>query len=243
MLAKALLLWRRAGDRSGESVALNSLGVAYRSLGETDRARGLLRESAEVARSLGNRQREATALTNLALVEVDTGDPDAALSLLARAERLDLELGSAWGVAADRVNIAAALLAASRPAEAIDLLRDVAATVTEHGDPDLTLGVVELAAVAASVVGDHARAVRLAACADAHRAAGRMPLTEPDRVYLDRHLASSRAALGDVGEAADRAGRALSVAGALAEAVELRGPDAAAAGVTEPAAPALGREP
>ena len=228
ILAKSLLLWTRAGDRVGESMALNSLGVAYRSLGDTDRARTLLRQSAEVARSLGNRQRETTALSNLALVEVDIGHPDAALPLLARAERLDLELGNAWGLAADRVNIVTALLAASRPAEAIDLLRDVATTVTEHGDPDLALGVLELAAVAASLTGDDARAVRLAACADAQRAAGGMPLAEPDRVFLERHLSGSRTALGEAAVSVDEAGRSLTVAAALAEAVGLRGPDQAA---------------
>ncbi|HET6969380.1 MAG TPA: tetratricopeptide repeat protein [Ornithinibacter sp.] len=227
VLAKALLLWRRAGDREGESRALNSLGVAHRNLDDAGRARALLRDSAEVARSAGNRQREATALSNLSILEVDAGNPASALPLLERAERLDLELGNAWGVAADRVNRASALLSASRPLEAIDLVRELATTVTGHGDPDLTLDVVELAAVAASLTGDHARAVRLAACADAQRTAGGFPLAEPDRAQLHRHLDRSRQALGDDAPGADRAGRALTVAGALTEAVELRGADPA----------------
>ena len=126
----------------------------------------------------------------------------------------------------------AALLAASRPAEAIELLRDVASTVSEHGDPDLELNVLELIAVAASVVGDHERAVRLAAAADEQRTAARMPLPEPDRVFLDRHLTTSLMTLGDAADGAERAGRALTVAGALAEAVGFSAPGEAA-----PAAP------
>ena len=169
VLAKSLLLWRRAGDRTGETEALNSLGVAYRCLGDVDRARALLEESVDVARSLANPQRQATALTNLALLEIDTGHPDNALPLLAEAEDLDLEVGNAWGVAADRLNRSAALLTAGRLTEAVDLLCDLASTVTDHGDPDLTLGLVELLAVAASVSGDHQRAVRLASCADEER--------------------------------------------------------------------------
>jgi predicted ATPase/class 3 adenylate cyclase len=223
VLAKSLVLWRRAGDRTGEAKALNSLGVAYRSLGDTDRARALLQQSVEVARSLHNLQRQATALTNLALLEIDAGRPEAALPMLAEAERLDLELGNAWGVAADRVNLAGALLASGRPAEAMELLRDLAASVTEHGDPDLTLGVIELLAYAASTVGDHVRALRLAACADEQRTVGDMPLTDLDRAFLERQLTVSRQALGDAAADADREGRALTVPCALGEAAEISG--------------------
>jgi len=222
LLAKALLLWRRAGDRTGETVALNSLGVAYRSLREPDRARPLLQESVEIARSLGNHQRQATALTNLALLEIDTGHPEDALPLLAEAERIDLELGNAWGVAADRVNRAAALLGAARHEDAAEVLRTLAPTITEHGDPDLTLGVIELLAVTAAAVGEHARATRLAACADEQRRVADMPLAEPDLAFLDRHLALSRELLGvSVTEQLQRDGRALSVPDALAEAAEI----------------------
>ena len=92
----------------------------------TAKARDLLVQSVEVARSIDNRQRQATSLTNLALLEIDTGRPEAALTLLAEAERLDLELGNAWGVAADQVNRAGALLAADRLDEAAALLGSLA---------------------------------------------------------------------------------------------------------------------
>ena len=211
VLAKSLLLCQRAGDRIGETKALNSLGVAYRSLGETDRARALLQQSVDVARSLDNPQRQATALTNRA----------AAIPMLAEAERLDLSLENAWGVAADRVNLAAALLASARPAQAMELLCDLADSVTDHGDPDLTLGVIEMLAYAASTVGDHVRAVRLAACADHQRSGGDMPLTDLDRAFLERQLAVSRHVLGDAVGEADREGRALTVELALGQAVDI----------------------
>ena len=222
VLAKSLLLWRRAGDPTGETRALNSLGVAYRALGDTDRARDLLVQSVEVARSIDNPQRQATSLTNLALLEIDTGRPEAALPLLAEAERLDLELGDAWGVAADQVNRAGALLACDRLDEAVALLGGLAGSVTDHGDPDLTLGVVELAAMAASMGGDHAGAVRLAACADEQRSLLVMPLADPDRVFLDRQLAVSREALGDAVADAEERGRELDLETALAAASRLQ---------------------
>jgi predicted ATPase/class 3 adenylate cyclase len=221
VLAKSLRLWQRAGDRVGETKALNSLGVAYRSLGETDRARALLQQSVDVALSLDNPQRQATALTNLALLEIDAGRPETALPMLAEAERLDLSLDNAWGVAADRVNLAAALLASARPAQAMDLLRDLSGSVTDHGDPDLTLGVIEMLAYAASTVGDHVRAVRLAACADHQRSSGDLPLSDVDRTFLERQLAVSRRALGDAADESERAGRALTVPSALGEAAAI----------------------
>lgn len=224
ILAKALVLWKRAGDRSGEAKGLNSLGVAYRSLGDLERARTHLQESADIARSLEDRSRVATALTNLALLEIDAGRPAAAVPMLTEAEDIDLELGNAWGVAADRVNRAAALLASDDPGPALELLRELAHTVTDHGDPDLTLGVVELLAYAASSVGDHARAVRLAACADEQRRVADQPLTDLDRAFLERRLAVSRAALGDATAGTEQEGRGLSVDAALAEAEHLSAP-------------------
>jgi predicted ATPase/class 3 adenylate cyclase len=221
MVAKALVLWQRAGDRSGEAKALNSLGVVYRSLGDTARARALLQQSVDLAQATQDLQRLATVLTNLALLEIDAGHPGAALPLLAEAERLDLGMGNAWGVAADRVNRVAALLASSRTDEAMVLLRELAASVTDHGDPDLTLGVVEMLAYAASTVGDHARAVRLAACADEQRTVDDLPLTDVDRAFLERQLALSRQALGAAADELERQGRTLQVSSALAEALDI----------------------
>lgn len=216
VLAKSLVLWRRAADPAGETRALNSLGVVHRAMGDTDKARDLLVQSVEVARSIENPQRQATSLTNLALLEIDTGRPEAALTLLAEAERLDRQLGNAWGVAADQSNRAGALLAANHLDEAVALLSDLAGSVTDHGDPDLTLGVVELAAMAASMAGDHAGAVRLAACADEQRLLLGMPLADPDRAFLDRQLAVSRGALGHAVADTEVQGRGLDLQAALA---------------------------
>jgi hypothetical protein len=76
-------------------------------------------------------------------------------------------------------------------------------------------------AYAASTVGDHARAIRLAACADHQRSEGDMPLTDLDRAFLERQLALSRRALGDAAGQSEREGRALTVPSALGEAVDI----------------------
>ncbi|MGA8046218.1 MAG: tetratricopeptide repeat protein [Dermatophilaceae bacterium] len=221
VLAKTLALWQRADDRAGEAKALNSMAVSYRNLGDSTRARALLQRSIEIAHSIENLERQATALTNLALLEIDDGHAEAALQALAEAERIDATLGNAWGVAADRVNRVAALLSDGRTAEAMMLLHDLADTVTEHGDPDLTLGVIELLAYAASTLGKHEQALRLAACADEQRTISDIPLTDLDRTFLDRQLALSREVLGDSVADQDIEGRSLTVEQALAQAATL----------------------
>ena len=224
VLGKSLLLWRRAGDRHGEATVLNSLGIAHRALGDPERARARLEESIATALEIEDTQRQATALSNLALLEIDTGRPDAALPLIAEAERLDLARGDEWGVAADRVNRAGALVASGRLEEAADLVRDLGRSVGDQGDPDLSLEVVELAAGTASLAGDHCRAVRLASCADEQRTVNRMPLSAPDRAFLEERLDASRRALADELGECERAGRLLTVEEALAEAAEVRAP-------------------
>ena len=217
LLIQTLDIARREGDPSIESRALNSLGVAYRRLGELDQSRVLLRASLELGRSIENLGRQAAALTNLALIEIYEGNPEGALPLLAEAEDLDLARGEGWGVASDRLNQATALLALDRADEAIVLLRGLATSVEEYGDPDLTCAVIEVMAYAASLTGDHRLAVRLAALAEVQRALHAFPLDDLDSGFLERQLAISRAALGEDLEELKAEGRSLSVADGLAE--------------------------
>ena len=99
----------------------------------------------------------------------------------------------------------------------------------DHGDPDLTLGVVELAAAAASQAGRHALAVRLAAAAAEQRLAAGLTLAPPDREFLERRLAVSRAVVGEAQVRIEAEGRALDTAGAVADVVQHLGPASPAA--------------
>jgi predicted ATPase/class 3 adenylate cyclase len=220
VLDRALALWQEAGDRDGEALALNGLGAVHRALGEHERSRELLRESITVGRLLSDRAREATALTNLALLEIDAGNPTAAIDLLVEAEAIDVERGNAWGVAADRTNRVTALLTCGRVSEATAVLRDLAPSVEQHGDPDLALAVLDLVAAAAAQTGQHERALRLAACAAQQRADAQLAMAPPDVDFLESRLVLSRAAVGDVAPLEEE-GRRLTVSRALAEALEL----------------------
>jgi len=90
--------------------------------------------------------------------------------------------------------------------------------VEDHGDPDLSLGVVELLAVAASQTGQHERAVRLAASAAEQRARGQLALADPDRDFLDHRLAESRAVVGAHLDRLEQEGRSIDVTSALTQA-------------------------
>lgn len=124
-------------------------------------------------------------------------------------------------MASDQLNQATALLALDRVDEVFPLLRVLASSVTDYSDPDLTCAVIEVTACTAAAIGDHRRAVRLAALAEAQRVLHSFPLDDLDVAFLDRQLAVSRTALGEDLAEAEAEGRAMTVADAFAEAALL----------------------
>ncbi len=194
VLAKCLRIWERIGDRSKIAMELNSLGLAYRALGQSDRARRLLERSAGVARDIGEERRLATALSNLAMLEMDL-HPDRAIDLLAQAEEIDRKQGDVWAIATDQVNRVTAYAVAGRADEAVDLLNAIAADVIGLGDTDLTVGVIELFAVCSAASGDARRTARLTGAAAALRSQAGLPLSAPDAAFLERLISPAREAL------------------------------------------------
>ncbi|HEX4964689.1 MAG TPA: CHAT domain-containing tetratricopeptide repeat protein [Thermoanaerobaculia bacterium] len=72
-LARALDLHRRAGDRRGEAVALNDLGLLYQSL-DRKKARRAFDEAAAIFRELGDRSNEAVVSVNRGRLRAGDGD-------------------------------------------------------------------------------------------------------------------------------------------------------------------------
>jgi Uncharacterized enzyme of heme biosynthesis len=64
-LQQALTLFRQIGDRGGEAVSLNTLGIVYRKQGHYERATGHLRHALAISREIGDRYSEAQALNGL----------------------------------------------------------------------------------------------------------------------------------------------------------------------------------
>jgi tetratricopeptide (TPR) repeat protein len=219
-LRRSLAYWRRRGDEARIARELSSLAIAHRALEEPAVAREMLAEAIALARRAGDLERLAAALSNLAIMDVDEGRAEEALTGLREALALDRERGDTWAVVADQVNIAGALLEQDRPAEALDGLRQVAPTAAGLGDPDMSVALIELLAVAFAGLDDPRRAARMLGAATAMRDALELPIDPPDAAMLEKGVSPVRERVDPDRWRSDvEAGRALGVDEALAEAL------------------------
>jgi CHAT domain-containing protein/tetratricopeptide (TPR) repeat protein len=152
---------RTAGWDLGQVIALNTSGLTWWTLGDTDRALRELTRALELARSLEGRQDEvATTLNNIGLVYREMGRYDAAVETLDQALAIDRKLRSRWAVAYDLRNLGLTLLRRGETAGALPLLREAAAEAGAIGDAVneakalLALGEALLAAGQASGAGE-----------------------------------------------------------------------------------------
>ena len=215
-LTTCLQIRRDTGDRNKTAMELNSLGVAYWTLGDLDTGRVMLRESIDIAREIGDESRESTALSNLGAFEVGANNCELAIELLERALAIDERVGNVWGCAVIQSNLTAAMLRTGRADEAYAALRSRAADMVGLGDIELSIEIIELLAGIFSQRGDAGRAARLLGTTETLREQAGMPIRGPDAELLEEFLAPARALLSaDQWEQERRAGRALSVQEAL----------------------------
>jgi len=99
-LVRALVLYKRSGNRYGEAETANALGIGYARLGQTAEAEKQYREAVELRRAVGNRRGLATSLRNLGNLLSQRGQFDEAASLLKQAGELHAALGDRAGMAA-----------------------------------------------------------------------------------------------------------------------------------------------
>ncbi|MCM2336583.1 MAG: tetratricopeptide repeat protein, partial [Pseudomonas sp.] len=99
-LVRALVLYKRSGNRFGEAETVNALGIGYNRLGQVDDAEQQYRAAVELRRAVGNRRGLATSLRNLASVLSTRGQYDEAAATLDSARALHAELGDRGGLAA-----------------------------------------------------------------------------------------------------------------------------------------------
>jgi len=99
-LVRALVLYKRSGNRYGEGETVNALGIGYARLGQNDHAQAQYRQAVELRRAVGNRRGLATSLRNLGNVLVLTGQFDEAQRSLQQARELHAALDDRHGLAA-----------------------------------------------------------------------------------------------------------------------------------------------
>jgi tetratricopeptide (TPR) repeat protein/TolB-like protein len=102
-LVRAMVVQNNLRSEQGRADVLNALGVAYRELGDLERAQDHYRQAAELRREIGDRRGYATTLRNLAQIETARGDHDAAGKTLDQAMQIFQSLGDKTGLA-DAVN-------------------------------------------------------------------------------------------------------------------------------------------
>jgi tetratricopeptide (TPR) repeat protein len=99
-LVRALVLYKRSGNRYGEAETANALGIGYARLGQTADAEKQYREAVELRRAVGNRRGLATSLRNLGNILSQQGKFDEAAGALKQAAGLHAALGDRGGLAA-----------------------------------------------------------------------------------------------------------------------------------------------
>lgn len=99
-LVRALVLYKRSGNRYGEAETANALGIGYARLGHSAEAEKQYREAVELRRAVGNRRGLATSLRNLGNLLSQHGNFDEAATILRQAGELHAALGDRGGSAA-----------------------------------------------------------------------------------------------------------------------------------------------
>ncbi|MFD0739487.1 protein kinase [Lysobacter koreensis] len=99
-LVRALVLYKRSGNRYGEAETVNALGIGYGRLGQADDAEEQYRKAVELRRAVGNRRGLATSLRNLGSVLSQRGKLAEAATYLNQARALHGELDDRGGLAA-----------------------------------------------------------------------------------------------------------------------------------------------
>jgi tetratricopeptide (TPR) repeat protein len=135
-LKEALNLSQAIGDREGEGVCLNNLGIMAHDLGHLRQSRDFLLQGLAICRKIGFRTTEGTILNELGLVDLDLGNFAKAIARFEQALALRLELGQGHYVVEDQAGLALASLATGEQSEAQFYIEQVLAYL--EVDPDLS---------------------------------------------------------------------------------------------------------
>jgi tetratricopeptide (TPR) repeat protein len=99
-LEQALAAARRMGDRSGESILLNNLGLTFANLGEVRQAIVYFEQRLALAQVLDDRRAEGAARNNLGMARLFIGEARRTIPDLEQALTIARELGDARGESA-----------------------------------------------------------------------------------------------------------------------------------------------
>jgi len=90
---RALPMWRKVGDQSGEAETLQELAGLYNNAGDNEKALKYLADALRLFQSASDRRGEALALTDTGSIQSDLGENQKALEYLSRALEIRQTLG------------------------------------------------------------------------------------------------------------------------------------------------------
>jgi tetratricopeptide (TPR) repeat protein len=90
---QALPIRREVGDRAGEAVTLNNIGLVYRRLGEPRRALEYYEQALPIMQEVGNRAGEAVTCYNVAMIHRAKGELGRAVAEVEQVVELDRQVG------------------------------------------------------------------------------------------------------------------------------------------------------
>lgn len=245
---EALALWRVAGERDFEGLALNNLAEVYYSLGNRKKALELFEQGLALMQSTGSKLGEAAMLSNIAAVYQDLGDNDKALDYFSKALPLRRAVGDKTGEAVTLSNIGFLYSHTGENQKALDyfnqaltivrgagnrafeatVLNNLAATYQDVGDVQKSLDHYNQAMQIAKAIGDRSSESTII------NGLGNLFLTQGDTSkaleYYNRSLVLSRevgdrskeaASLGNVALAYDTAGEKQKALDTYAKALEM----------------------
>jgi len=125
---------RQLGDRAGEGVALNHLGVAHAALGRPRQAVEFFERRLAVAREIGDRRGEGSALSGLGKAYAALGQPAKAAEFHERRLALGLAIGDRRGEGVALGNLGKAYAALGDQPRAVEFHEKRLAVAGEIGD-------------------------------------------------------------------------------------------------------------
>jgi tetratricopeptide (TPR) repeat protein len=244
---EGLAFSRQAGDPGGTIVALVNVGRTAHLLGDVARAVELVTESLDLARRLGAKRFVATALGDLAVCAYARSDLPRARDFFAEALTIGREIEDALCVASCLSGLGTVAREGGDLGEAGALYAESLSVYRQIGHSQGVAAALDEVAILALRRDEPARAGRLFAAADARRQAeGLAPAWTPaERAARRASIDAARARLGEAGYlVAQEAGRALTIDGAIAEALSAlpgQGPGLADPGKATQVEPVVGR--
>ncbi len=131
-------LAKLTGDRQGEAISLDNLGLAYRSLGQSQQAIDFHEQSLAIDREIGDRQGEATSLNNLGLAYRSLGQSQQAIDFYEQSLAIDREIGDRSGEGGSLCNLGNAYDSLGQFQQAIHFYEQALVICREAGHREFT---------------------------------------------------------------------------------------------------------